>query len=92
MAYELREGQGSLFRNKRKEPGDNKPDRQGDCLIGGVKYKIAGWLKGERDGQFLSLKITPADEHAHSRNSGYGTSRPDSQPGDDQRVDADVPF
>jgi len=84
MAYEMRDGQGSMFVNKRKEPGDNKPDREGDITIGGVKYRLAGWLKTPKNGgqEFLSLKATPADEHAHTRNSGY-TGRPDAQPGEE---------
>lgn len=82
MAYEMREGQGSLFVNKKKTPGDNLPDRKGDFLLNGVVYEIAGWLRTPKNGgdQFLSLKVSPKDQHSHSRNSGYGNSRPDNTP------------
>jgi hypothetical protein len=98
MAYEERDGQGTLFVNKRKQEGDNKPDREGTCTIDGTKYRIAGWLKTPKNGgdKFLSLKIQPADDSTHPRSgeSSYQTKRPDAQPGDDQRLepDGDVPF
>lgn len=52
---------GVLFRNDRKEK-DAHPDRKGSCLIGGVEYWVAGWLKDGKNGQFLSLAFTPKDQ------------------------------
>lgn len=63
MAYELRDGQGSLFTNESKTEGDNKPDVSGTCMIGGVKYSIAGWHKTAASGKiFTSLKISLPQE------------------------------
>jgi hypothetical protein len=46
---------GALFRNPRKEK-DSQPDYNGDVTIGGVKYRLAGWLKESKSGKkFLSL-------------------------------------
>jgi hypothetical protein len=54
MAYELREGQGSLFKNDRKEK-DTHPNARGEALIGGVVYEISAWTKEGRKGKFQSL-------------------------------------
>lgn len=62
MAYEHREGQGALFKNAKKK-GENSPDMTGNCMVGGVVYRIAGWTKEAKNGQkFLSLKLTLTDE------------------------------
>jgi len=52
MAYQHREGSGTLFPNDRKT-ADNQPDWRGDALINGVLMEISGWDKGER----ISLAI-----------------------------------
>lgn len=44
MAYEQREGSGSLFKNDRKEQ-PNHPDYKGSALIGGVEYWVSAWIK-----------------------------------------------
>ncbi len=57
MAFELREGQGTLFKNTRKQK-PNHPDMTGEALINGVKVKISGWTKLTKKGdKFLSLSI-----------------------------------
>lgn len=60
MAYELREGQGSLFRNERRD-NDRAPHARGEALIGGVLYEIAAWTKEGRKGKFQSLSIKPKE-------------------------------
>lgn len=58
MAYELREGQGSLFKNDKKT-ADNHPDYTGTVLIHGEKMRLAGWKKqGKNGGTFLSISIS----------------------------------
>jgi hypothetical protein len=58
MAYEYKEGQGSLFVN---DKGDNpsRPDRTGKVMIGGKMYKISGWIKESTNGgkPWLSLVV-----------------------------------
>lgn len=58
MAYELREGQGSLFRNERKEQ-DSHPGMTGTALIGGVEYWVSSWKKEGKKGPWLSLAFKP---------------------------------
>ena len=55
MAYELKDGQGSLFKND-KEGNERRPDRRGEINIGGTIYKLSGWIKEGNKGPWLSLK------------------------------------
>lgn len=58
MAYEYKEGQGSLFINN-KDGVESRPDRTGKAMIGGKMYRISGWIKESTNGgnPFLSLSI-----------------------------------
>jgi hypothetical protein len=51
MAYQHKEGSGTLFPNKKTK--DTHPDWKGDALVNGVLMEIAGWDKGGR----ISLSI-----------------------------------
>jgi len=62
MAYEHREGSGSLFTNHKKEEGSSQPDYRGDAMVGGVLVEIAGWKRQGNGGTFLSLSIKPKQE------------------------------
>ena len=44
MAYEMREGSGSLFKND-KDGNEKRPDYRGDALINGEVLEIAAWIK-----------------------------------------------
>ncbi len=62
MDYEMREGQGSLFVNDRKET-ENQPDYKGSCLIQGQECWIAGWKKQSAGGKnWMSLSIQPKEK------------------------------
>lgn len=63
MAYELREGGGSLFKNDKKTQ-ENHPDYKGDCMIGGVQYWISAWLKGKEGSRFFSFSFQPKQKAA----------------------------
>lgn len=55
MAYQLNEGQGSLFVND-KQGNPNRPDLKGTILINGQTYYVSGWYKTSSNGtQYLSL-------------------------------------
>lgn len=55
MAYTLREGQGSLFKNDNKTT-DKHPNARGEILIEGVLYEISAWTKEGAKGKFQSLQ------------------------------------
>lgn len=59
MAYELKDGQGSLFLNDRKG-NDKAPIMRGNLLVGGVKYKLSVWGRTGHTGiKFWSIKAEP---------------------------------
>jgi hypothetical protein len=100
MAYELREGQGSMFPNRKKEPGSKQPDWRGDALVNGVVMEVAGWSKEGAKGSFLSLSIKPKQERKDDAPTGGGQPR---QYADDritsgpaprrtENMDDDIPF
>ena len=63
MAYEHREGSGSLFKNGKKEEGSSQPDYRGDAMVNGTVMEIAAWIKeGKNGGKFMSLSIKPKEE------------------------------
>ena len=63
MAYELRDGSGSLFRNEKKQPGERTPDYRGDAMVNGARVEIAAWVKESASGKkFLSLKFSEPRE------------------------------
>jgi hypothetical protein len=55
MAFELKDGQGTLFVND-KQGNEKRPDRRGEVNIGGTIYQLSGWLKEGKNGPWLSLK------------------------------------
>lgn len=57
MAYELKEGQGSLFRNADKEH-DKQPDYKGKIMIGGVEYRLSAWIKEGQSVKWLSIQAS----------------------------------
>ena len=55
MAYEHKEGQGSLFKNEKQN--DRQPDYKGTIFIGGTTYEVAAWERtSQRGSKFLSLQ------------------------------------
>lgn len=63
MAYELRDGSGSLFRNEKKQEGERTPDYRGDAMVNGKRVEIAAWVKEAASGKkFLSLKFSEPRE------------------------------
>lgn len=43
------------------DKGDNpkRPDRTGTLNVGGVEYKMSGWIRQGKNGPFLSGQIEP---------------------------------
>jgi hypothetical protein len=62
MAFELKEGQGTFFRNELKEEGSKQPDYRGELMFDGTLCEIAGWIKEGKKGKWMSLSVKPKEE------------------------------
>lgn len=61
MAYEMKNLQGSLFKNDRKQT-DKHPDYNGSCMVGGIEFWISAWIKRPNGKEpFLSLAFKEKD-------------------------------
>lgn len=74
MAYELKDGQGSLFIND-KDGNEKRPDRRGELNIGGTIYKLSGWIKEGTKGPWLSLKAEPKEDAQPQRSAPRAPAR-----------------
>ena len=55
MAFEIRDGSGSLFQADQKG-NERAPKWRGDIMLNGTVYELAGWVKETKKGdKFLSL-------------------------------------
>lgn len=80
MAYELREGQGSLLTNEKQN--DRQPDFKGSIMIKGVLYNISAWNRTSQNGrQYISLQ---AEERQGDGQQSYRQSQPRQQSGSQQ--------
>ena len=61
MAFELKDGQGSFFKNA-KDGVENRPDYRGEFKLDGALYKISGWIKEGPKGKWMSLSVEPKDD------------------------------
>lgn len=82
MAYEQKDLNGALFKNKDKTEKNPKwADYQGTALVGGVHYYISAWLKTDKNGgKYMSLAFKLAEQR------GQPTSR------NPARASDDIPF
>lgn len=75
MAYQQKEGQGSLFRNDKQN--ERQPDFKGTIMIKGVTYNVSAWNRTSQNGrEYISLQAEekPADGQQPSyqrRPGGY---------------------
>ena len=67
MAYEMREGDVSIFKNDNAT--GKQPQYRGTALINGEKYKLSLWVKDGKKGKFFSGKIEP-DNYTQGLNRG----------------------
>lgn len=88
MAFEQKDGQGSLFRNQKKEQ-DNHPDYTGSITINGQEYWLSSWLKVSAKGdKYMSLSAKPKDAQPQRLQSA-----PKQQVrGTSADLDNDIPF
>jgi hypothetical protein len=85
MAYEHREGSGSLFKNHKKEEGSKQPDYRGDAMVNGVVMELSAWIKEGNGGKFFSLSIKPKEAREEKPAPAKAASKFDF-------LDGDAPF
>ena len=76
MAYELRDMGGSMFKNKDKKEGDNRPNVTGECMVDGVAYYVSAWTKKDKNGnpwQSLAFKKKEKQQAAKPQSEGSET-------------------
>jgi hypothetical protein len=56
MAYEQKEGNGSLFKNKYKAK-EGQPDYKGNIKINGVEIQLVAYLNDYKDGKYLKIIV-----------------------------------
>ncbi|MDD6772714.1 MAG: hypothetical protein PUD85_02015 [Bacteroidales bacterium] len=80
MAYQMKEGQGSLFKNEKQN--DRQPDLKGSVMIKGVLYELAGWYRTSQNGrQYISLQAAePSADRNNAARPGSVSPYQQSQP------------
>ena len=76
MAFEHKEGSGSLFKNT-KRTSEGQPNARGDALLGGVLYEISAWTKLDKNGnkwQSLAFKRKEAPTKAERTQDAFDDS------------------
>jgi hypothetical protein len=87
MAFEHKPGSFSLFKNKDKQEGDNRPSYNGEMI------RFAVWLKKDKNGAtFMSGKMEPPRSQGAERTGG--TRQEARQPARSMSGDPDdsIPF
>jgi len=92
MAFETREGEGSLFVNEHKETGQ-QPDYSGRVRIGGALYRLAGWRREAQSGKrWLSLKIQPDQGTAQGQGAEPAKAAEATAADKELPFDDEIPF
>lgn len=92
--FQPRENSGALFRNVRKSK-DTHPDFTGECVIGGVEYRISGWARESKAGnRYTSLAFTRADQVPVKAKPipATGPQAKPREPGEDDDKQEDIPW
>jgi hypothetical protein len=90
MPFELKEGQGSLFKNDKRET-DKHPNAKGSCLIDGKEYWVSAWTKEGAKGKWQSLSFTPKDKQQAQPKQERPKEKPLNIPGM-EGFESDIPF
>lgn len=81
MAHELKEGQGSLFTNDKREKKTH-PHLRGTIRVDGTDYWLSAWINETKDSQ-----LTPADKQNLMQILGFVRFGLSVQPKEERRRD-----
>ncbi len=87
MKMEQRDNSGVLFKNDKKETG-NQPDYKGNVTVDGKPYWLSAWVKDGKSGKFMGLALSPKDE-VNTTAPAKAKAKPSSGFDD---MDSDLPF
>lgn len=88
MAYEKKPGDGAIFKNTKKEPGDKRPDYDGSFTdpVTNETRRIALWIRESKDGKkFFSAKVQTDDRQDSPKQEQANAPRANSD-------NSDLPF
>jgi len=86
MAFEPKDGMGSLFKNDKKG-NDKAPDYRGDVMVDGKVYQLAGWKKLTSKGDgMLSLSIKHKEDYKKEEKPKIDPDKPFDD------FDSSIPF
>ena len=72
MAYEMKEGRGSLWKNDKSTSDNNHPDQTGSFLLNGKKYNIAVWKdQKSKDGSKVYDSLSVSEWKEPKQDSGH---------------------
>ena len=74
--YTPKEGQGSLFKNDKKN-NEKSPEYTGNIFVNGKEMRLSVWVKQGKSGKFFSVQIS---EKLTKTNSSEPTSENDNLP------------
>lgn len=78
--YELKAGQGTIFKNSKKE-NEKHPDYRGEILTpDGIKYEISLWVKEGKSGKFFSCSIKEPYVKPEVKEKPVSKVNPDDMP------------
>ena len=78
MAYELKEMQGSLFKNSKKTT-ELQPDYTGKIKINGMELQLSAWVAKSKSGEtYLNIKAIEAMPSSNTGSSDTFGAKDDS--------------
>lgn len=63
--YQQKEGQGSLFKNLKKN-NEKSPEYTGNILLNGKEMRLSAWVKEGKSGKFLSVQVSESQPNPTS--------------------------
>ena len=70
MAYQMKEGAGSLFKNTKKTT-ENHPDFTGSIMLDGKEHWFSAWVKeSPKAGKFFSVSVGKVKEPMNFKPAG----------------------